>query len=381
MTVGLVLTGGGARAAYQVGALRAIADLVGDACPFDVVAGVSAGAINGAAVASTADDFAAGVASLEATWRGLAPDRVYRTDAPNLAGIAAGWLRQLAGGGCLGEPDVNALLDTAPLRELLARTLRVDRIRAHVASGRLRGAALTATAYRTGTAVTFFDAAPEVAPWTRTGRTGRRTELALEHVLASAAIPIFFPPVGLVDGPYGDGCIRLTAPLSPAIHLGAERIVAIGIRAADPADTGDGTGTPSPAEIAGVLLDAVFLDSLEADAERLERINTTLSTMPAVEPPRQALRRIPLLVLRPSTDLGRLAAAPYRELPWALRYLLRGIGADGEHGWDLISYLAFEPGYVARLVELGHRDTMARRAELLDFLAPPSRRAGRAHGS
>jgi NTE family protein len=380
--VGLVLTGGGARAAYQVGALRAIADVARDVCPFDVVSGVSAGAINSAAIAASADDFAVGIARLESTWRGLTPERVYRTDAPNLAFIAAGWLRQLGGGGCAGPADVNALLDTGPLRELLTGSLRMERIREHVASGRLRGAAVTATSYHTGTAITFFDGAPEHPAWARTSRVGRRATLTVDHVLASAAIPLFFPPIPIDGNPYGDGCVRLTAPLSPAIHLGAERILAIGIRSADvlaetPAVPGDSVDGPTPAEIAGVLLNAVFLDSLETDAERVERINATLSIMSAEQRARlvQPLRQIPLLVLRPSVDLGQLAAERYRELPWPVRYLLRGIGADGRRGWDLVSYLAFEPVYIERLIELGHRDTIARAAELEAFLASRRRAA------
>lgn len=376
---GLVLTGGGARAAYQVGALRAIASVAGGACPFDVVAGVSAGAINSTAVAVAGDDFGGGVARLASIWRSLTPERVYRTDLPNLAGIASGWLRRLGGGGCLGATDVNALLDTSPLRALLRRTLDVGRVRAHVASGRLRGAAVTATGYESGTAISFYDACDEVQPWVRTARRGQRAVLTVDHVLASAAIPIFFPPVVVDHRAYGDGCIRLTAPLSPAIHLGAERVLAIGIRAADPPvrapEPVPAARPPSPAEIGGVLLDAVFLDSLDADAERLQRINATLASLAPTppEPARPRLRPIPLLVLRPSVDLGELASERYHELPAVLRYLLAGIGADGRHGWNLASYLAFEPAYVAALIELGHRDTLARRAELEAFLAPATR--------
>ncbi|MBE7449965.1 MAG: hypothetical protein HS111_14010 [Kofleriaceae bacterium] len=234
-------------------------------------------------------------------------------------------------------------------------------VRDHVASGRLRGLAVTATSDQSGQAISFFDGHPAIEPWTRAGRVGQRARLSVEHVLASAAIPVLFPPVTVGGAALGDGCIRPTAPLSPAIHLGAERIVAIGIQAAGEPPAHDRAARPTPAEIGGVLLNAVFLDSLEADAERHLRINSTLAAMAPAQRAAQALREIPLLVLRPSVDLGQLAVEQYRELPVALRYLLRGIGADGQRGWDLVSYLAFEPVYVQRLVELGYRGTCARR--------------------
>lgn len=376
-----MLTGGGARAAYQVGALRALAEQTCACCPFGVIAGASAGAINGTAIAGTADDFAGGAARLEATWRAIAPDSIYATDVPRLAEIGADWLRQLAGGGHLGG-HANALLDTAPLRALLGDALPLARIPELIAAGHLRGVAVTATSYDTGAAVTFFDGVPELEPWQRTGRIARRATLTVDHVLASAAIPVFFPPIHVDGAPYADGCVRLTAPLSPAIRMGAQRIIGIGIHEVTPPTVpvpADPPHSPTPAEIAGVLLDAVFLDSLEADAERLIRINTTLAAMTPAQRRTLSLRPIPLLVLQPSLDLGRLAVEQYHQMPWALRYLLAGIGADGQRGWDLLSYLAFVPVYIDRLIDLGYRDTTARRDEIARFLdgdAAPAARAG-----
>lgn len=373
--IGLVLTGGGARAAYQVGALQALRELCRSTTPFRVVVGASAGAINASALASYASDFSEGVAQLLATWRSLKPERVYRTDPASLLSIGASWVGQLSAGGLLGKRGVNALLDTAPLRALLERTLPLTRIRDHVDSGLLRGAAVTATSYHSGTAITFFDGAPDVETWVRSTRLGQRSALGVEHVLASAAIPMFFPPVAIDGAYFGDGCLRLSAPLSPAIHLGAERILAIGIRyARAPAETvvlnrDHQHKNPSLSEIGGVLLNAVFLDSLDADMERLERINATISLL-TVEQHSQLkhrLRPIPLLALRPSRDLGRLAIEQYQQFPRMLRHMLRGIGATGETGWDLVSYLAFEPAYIERLVELGYQDTLARRAEVEAF--------------
>ncbi len=387
---GLVLTGGGARAAYQVGALRALAEILAPGpSPFSVVAGVSAGAINGTAVATGAEDFQRAVARLVATWTGLTPDRIFRTGALRLARIGTRWLRDLSAGGLVGRSGINYLLDSAPLRELIAREIPIGRIGRHVRAGRLRGVAVSATDYRSGSGVTFFEGAPDIAPWTRATRVGVRSRITGEHVMASAAIPVFFPPVPIHGVYYGDGCIRMHHPMSPAIHLGAERVVAVSQRQLrpppDPAPRGPRAkdeGLPL-SEIAGVMLNAIFLDSLDSDLERLERVNRTLALVP---PERIArgdadMREVPALVLRPSQDLGRLAEGGFERLPAMLRYLLKGIGAASRGGEDLLSYLAFEPVYVGRVMALGHADTIARRDEIREFLlgekAPEARaRAG-----
>lgn len=376
-TYGLVLTGGGARAAYQAGALHALAELTrARELPFRVVAGVSAGAINAAYLAAHADDFPRAARMLRDFWHDLTPDKVYRTDTTRLAAIGGSWLRDLSLGGLLGASPTNFLLDTAPLRALLADRLPLARIGEHLAAGRLAGVAVSATNYLTGTAISFFDGDPGLQPWVRSTRLGRRATLRLEHVLASAAIPIFFPPVVIDSVFYGDGCVRMQAPTSPAIHLGAERILAIGIRYARSVEqtlqlNEEMRGRRlTVADIAGVLLNAVFLDSLEADLERLRRINHTLTLVPAERHPELPgrLRSIPVLALQPTQDLGRLASDQYDEFPMFIRYLLKGIGATGERGWDLLSYLAFEPAYTRRLLDLGHSDVMARRDEFMAFL-------------
>jgi NTE family protein len=370
------MSGGGARAAYQVGAVRAIRDICGSAsCPFDVYAGLSAGAINSATLASRADSFTDAVEMLTDTWSSLTPDQVYRTEPRKFAGIGMRWFKDLTLGGALGVGHANHLLDTAPLRELLARRLDLSSIPQHVKSGALRGVAVSATNYLTGTIVSFFDGQPEIEPWVRYDRIAFRESLTLDHVMASAAIPIFFPPVSINGRLFGDGGVRMTTPVSPVIHLGAEKILAIGIRYARTTDQTLALNrevraeSVSIAQISGVLLNALFLDSLDNDLERLQRINRTLSFIPdelrAKHP--DSLRRIPAMSLRPSKDLGRLAADEYRRFPGMLRYLLRGIGAAGDSGWDLLSYLAFQPGYVGRLIELGYDDTMARKGELEAF--------------
>ena len=377
-TIGLVLTGGGARAAYQVGALRAIAEIVGTTqCPFRILVGVSAGALNCVTLSTHADDFQKAVDRLWTLWSRLEPERVYRTDTRAMMSSGARWLKQLSGGGMFQRGGINSLLDTAPLGELIKNELPLERLAEHFAAGRLHGVAVTSTNYQTGTAMTFYDGAAEIQPWVRSTRIGVRQPLRVEHVMASSAIPIFFPPV-TVDGAFhGDGCIRMTAPCSPAIHLGADRVLAIGIRYFRSADETlslnqiAASQTLSLSEIGGVLLNAVFLDSLESDVERLERINRTITLIPTAELEKLAspLRPIPVMVLRPTLDLGTLAADQAEHFPLAIRYLLRGIGVDAERGGDLLSYLAFEPNYIGRLLSLGYRDTIARKAELVAFLS------------
>ena len=374
--IGLVLTGGGARAAYQVGAVRAMAEILGPGpIPFDVLAGISAGAINSVVLGCGAEDFGRAAERLQATWAALTPDRVFRTGALKLAGTGSRWIRALAAGGLGHGRGINVLLDSSPLRALLAREVPLGRLRRHLRAGRLRGVALSATNYHTGAGISFFEGAADIQPWTRSSRVGVRGRLTVDHVMASAAIPLFFPPVRIGRSYYGDGCVRMIYPMSPAIHMGAERLVAISVRyLRPPAETAREQATDVAdalplSEIAGVLLNAVFLDSLDSDLERLLRINETLALIPPERLERSGLRLrpIPALVLRPSQDLGRLAADEYDRFPAMLRYLLRGIGATGSAGEDLLSYLAFEPIYVRRAMDLGHSDTMARRAEVEEF--------------
>lgn len=380
-TLGLILTGGGARAAYQVGALRALVEVVGTGRnPFPVITGVSAGAINGAALAASADDFAGGVRRLADTWLSLTPERVYRTDMLSITSIGARWIRNLTSGGLVTLRQVNHLLDTTPLRELLLERIPLDRVPAHLAAGRLRGLGVTATSYLTGTAVTFFDAVDEVQPWARSRRLGRRETLTIDHVMASAAIPVFFPAVRIGDTFYGDGQVRLTEPLSPAIHLGADRLLAVGVRYVRTAAETESLNSEEAnqrilpvSQVAGVLLNALFLDHLDSDTEHLERINHSLSLTRATGQGATEFHVIPVLTLRPSRELGGLASDQMDHFPRVVRYLLRGMGAGRRGGSDLVSYLAFERSYVDRLQTLGYEDTLARRSELEDFLGAETR--------
>jgi NTE family protein len=374
--VGLVLTGGGARAAYQAGALRALAEILPrGGSPFQTLAGISAGAVNAAALGGATNGFAEATGKLVELWGKLSPDRVYRTDTVRMIGIGTRWARDLSAGGLFARSQINFLLDASPLRDFLHQTLPLLQLRQALAAGELRGFAVTATSYATNVAVTFFDGAPDIEPWVRATRVGVREPIRLDHVMASAAIPIFFPPVRIRRTWYGDGSVRMTAPLSPAIHMGAERLLVIGVRRWRGPDELSPGGRPvrkdtlAPSEIAGTLLNAVFLESIEADVERLENVNRMVDLVPAADRAKlpHRVRVIPTLVLRPSRDLAQLAGDQYRRFPRILRYLFRGIGARGENGSDLLSYLAFEPVYVQRLIELGYEDTLARRREVEMF--------------
>jgi NTE family protein len=379
--LGLVLTGGGARGAYQAGALSAIAELLAsngrneNTLPFPILSGASAGGINVAYLAANARDFGRGARGLMKLWQELEPKKVFRTDTPTLMRTAGDWIADLGLGSWIGTGRGRALLDTAPLRELVTSLLDVEALHRHVEAGDVRGVAVTATNYETGLGVTFFEGQPDIEAWTRVTRIGQREKLGVEHILASAAIPIFFPAVDLGGDWYADGCIRLSTPLSPAIRMGARKILAIAVRH-------NASGAPShppqprrpyptTADTAGVLLNALFLDALEADVERAMRINQTLRLLsPEVVAAHETpLVPVSVLVLRPSVDPASLVVESLAHFPATVRHLFRGLGASDDAGWDLLSYLAFEHVYTSRLSRLGYEDTMARASEVLSFLS------------
>jgi NTE family protein len=385
---GLVLVGGGARGAYQAGVLKGLGEILGrsfGADPFfNVITGVSAGGINASFVGARADRMTEATAGLYALWSELTVDQVMDTGAATLAGTGTRWLRDLTFGGMMPSPRTrsNHLLETGPLRELLERNIDFGALAAHVAADRLHGFAVSATNYNTGTAVTFYDAHPDVPSWTRSARLGLRTRITLEHVFASASIPILFRPVPVEGSYYGDGGIRMSTPLSPAIHLGSDRVLAISIRHPRSEESTERINAPaagqslkeiSVADIAGVMLNAAFLDGLDGDAERMERINQTIQLIDEDrrrEHPFQ-LRSIPLHVIRPSVDLGSLATDQFKRFPRTLRYLLRGIGASDERGSDFLSYLAFDPAYTRPLLELGYADALAQKDAIQAFFHGP----------
>ena len=371
----LVLTGGGARGAYQAGVVRGISEITHEAFPFPVIAGVSAGAINGAFLGAQSGTFKESAESLCRLWSELHAPSVVKTDFLSLGRLGMKWVRELGLGGMLGKGTVTHLLDSGPLHELVRSKVDFSQIQRNIQAGHLQGIGFTATNYKTGTAVSFFDGRPEIAPWARSARLGRRVQLNVDHILASASIPIFFRPVPIGGSYWGDGGVRMSNPLSPAIHLGADRILAIGIRYARPDEQvfqmneEMQPGSIALADIAGVLMNALFLDALDSDVERLTRINQTLDLLsPEVVANHPAkLRKIPLLVVKPSRDLGTLAADQLPKFPFILRHLLKGMGASSDKGWDLLSYLAFDSSYTNLLMELGYEDALRMREEISKF--------------
>jgi len=367
----LVLPGGGARGAYQVGVLKAIAELMPKgANPFPVICGTSAGAVNAAVMASHAHEFQVGVDRLDHFWSTMHCARVYRTDAPAVLKSAMRWALSLAlGTGLVTQP--RSLLDNEPLRRFLEQTLRLDGIAEAIDRGALRGVAVTASAYSRAAAVSFYQASRDITPWERARRSGEFARLTIEHLLASAALPLLFPAERIGNEYYGDGGMRMLAPLSPAIHLGANRLLVISTRDEKPDPPPSEPATyPSLGEIGGYLLDTIFMDTLNADLNRLERINRTLARVPEALRPGTNLIDIATLVIRPSRDLRAVTHEHMADIPLAVRNLLRMLGGWGKD-WRMASYLLFESPYCRELMELGYADGLRQRERLQTFLHDP----------
>jgi NTE family protein len=367
--LGLVLTGGGARSAYQVGVLLALAELwPRSRNPFQIIVGTSAGAVAAGVLAAEAHHWRRAVAGLERVWANFRSSQVFHVDTRHMLRAGAHWVLALVSGGLVLSPP-RSMLDNTPLRELLGRHVDCAGIRRSIERGHLRAFALCSTSYSTGGSVAFFDGAEAIPEWARVQRIGHRTELTLDHLMASAAIPLLFPPIRIGEEYFGDGAMRQLHPLSPAIHLGADRLLIIGVRARRAAGVTISRQhpiMPTPGEIFGYMLDTLFTDQIYADLEQLERINTLVHTAPQAA---RGERQIETLMLAPSVDPREIAGRHVREMPRGLRALLRVIGGRDASGYQLASYLMFESGYTRALIELGYRDAMEARSALTAFMS------------
>lgn len=362
----LILSGGGARAAYQVGVLQALANILpaNTQNPFPIICGTSAGAINALALACHPGSFQESVASLAKIWLSLTPGQIYRHSWSDLA-KGVGLLGFSLFNEGVGQARPLSMLDNGPLWHLLGTAVRFENIEPAIASGKLSAVAVTAMGYSSGESVSFFQGAPELEGWNRHRRIGRPTTLKLEHLLASSAIPTIFPAVRIGPEYFGDGALRQLAPISPALHLGAESLFIIGVSGNRELKKHNKRRvvrhSPSMAQIVGQLFNSAFIDALEGDLEHLERINELVEMIP---PEKLAHSEFPLRpvdnrVISPSRELDYIAGRKVRNLPKSLRFFLRAIGATSKGGGaTAASYLLFHQSFIQELIELGYQDTM-----------------------
>jgi len=375
--IGLILTGGGARAAYQVGVLKAIAECIPihENTPFQILCGTSAGALNAVTLAVYGRHFRKGVRYLLGIWSNAQVSDIYRSDVIGVIKNSGLWLSGLI----LSLFGINrmkrvSLLDNSPLATFLRKTLSCDKIQENIDAGAIHALSITASGYGSGHSVTFFQGVSGIQTWKRKRRLGIETKIGIEHLMASSAIPFFFPAVHIHREYFGDGSVRQIAPISSALHLGADKVLVMGTWHAD-----DEEGRrrqmddyPTLAQIAGHALDSIFLDSLEVDLERLQHMNTIVSLIPESSRLTRNIRHIEVLVISPSQPLEKVAERHISRLPWTIRLLLRSAGVMHRSGSNLVSYLLFEKHYCQALINLGYEDALKRREEILEFFGNKS---------
>jgi NTE family protein len=368
----LILSGGGARAAYQAGVLRAIAQWLpaGSASPFAIVCGTSAGAINAAALAASASDIALAADKMCGVWSHLSVDDIYRADARNMAQTGWRWLRRRLHLGA--QEQLTALLDNTPLAELLRREIPFPAIARQIAAGKLHALAITASSYHTGMSVSFCMGGPGMELWERSQRIGVQADIDVPHLMASSAIPFVFPPQRIGDDFYGDGAMRQMAPTAPALHLGADRIVMVGAaRTGTRTAPGASNGPPSLAQIGSHVLASIFTDALGTDIEKIRLVNQAVRQIPAERLAHSPvpLRDVALEVLTPSVPLEALALQYKGRLPASVRMMLSRFGGTGTGGAGLLSYLLFDTQFCGALIELGYEDAQNSRERLEPLIA------------
>ena len=379
-TLGLVMTGGGARGAYQAGVLKRIGELKRAKTrgnPFPIIGGTSAGAINGAALAAGCHDFAGSTRRLAELWSDLQPSDIFRCDVLSQATNSLAWILDLSVGGMLGGGNAHSLLDASPLKGFLARHLDCEQIQANIEEGRLYALAISATNYNSGKSYLFIQGKDGHPMWNRSRRVTLSTRITVNHICASAAIPLVFRPVKLTLGGesayFGDGCIRLQQPLSPIVRLGADKILAIGVRGDSPETARCVTHSkePSLAEVVGVLLDVMFLDHLSTDIEHLDRLNRLFDSVPpaaARSNECEGMRPLYTCVITPSVHVSLIAEQHQKDMPYLIQYFVNSLGRDAASCADLMSYLLFSSGYTRALIDIGYKDASGRISEIEDFL-------------
>ncbi len=382
-TFGLVMTGGGARGAYQAGVLKRLGEikhLQGRPNPFPIIGGSSAGAINGAGLAMGCDDFPLATRVLAHIWSNLRPQDIFRCDVLSQARNSLTWIMDLSFGAVLGGGNARSFLDATPLRHFLHRNLDCDLIQDNIKRGHLYALTISATNYNSGKSYLFIQGAKGHPMWNRSRRVTLATKITVDHICASAAIPLVFQPVKLKTARgtafFGDGCIRLQQPLSPVIRLGANKLFAIGVRGhgLEHQEEAVGNREPSLAQVLGLLFNVMFLDHLATDIEHLQRLNTLLNSGQLDQSKVEGCERVrPLtpLVITPSVNLSELAEQHQRDLPYLITYFVSSLGRDAASCSDLMSYLLFASKYTTDLIEIGYRDASARIDEIEDFLFSP----------